>query len=83
MLKVGLAENLVNTRFSPTALPRASYVTAVATGMDSFWLPDHLNSLLPRAVMTPKYVGLQGWYPTSTRISNPGPCSEISLREIA
>ncbi|MDT5083973.1 MAG: phthiodiolone/phenolphthiodiolone dimycocerosates ketoreductase, partial [Mycobacterium sp.] len=57
MLKVGLAENLVHTRYGPTALPRASYLTAVATGMDSFWLPDHLNSLLPRAVMTPKYVG--------------------------
>ena len=57
MLKVGLAENLVHTRFWPTALPRASYLTAVATGMDSFWLPDHLNSLLPRAVMTRKYVG--------------------------
>src|SRR5271156_1453759 len=57
MLKVGLVENLVQTRYGPTALPRASYLTAVATGMDSFWLPDHLNSLLPRAVMTPKYVG--------------------------
>ena len=56
MLKVGLAENLVHTRFSPIALPRASYVTAVATGMDSFWLPDHLNSLFPRAVSTPKYI---------------------------
>ena len=56
MLKVGLAENLVHTRFSPIALPRASYLTAVATGMDSFWLPDHLNSLFPRAVVTPKYV---------------------------
>ena len=57
MLKVGLVENLVHTRYGPTALPRASYLTAVATGMDSFWVPDHLNSLLPRAVMTPKYVG--------------------------
>jgi len=57
MLKVGLAENLVHTRFGPTALPRASYLTAVATGLDSFWLPDHLNSLFPRAVMTPKYLG--------------------------
>ncbi|MBV8177589.1 MAG: LLM class flavin-dependent oxidoreductase, partial [Mycobacterium sp.] len=57
MLKVGLAENLVNTRYSPTALPRASYLTAIATGMDSFWLPDHLNALFPRAVMTTKYVG--------------------------
>ena len=57
MFKVGLAEQLVNTRYSPTAFMRASYLTAVATRMDSFWLPDHLNSLFPRAVMTPKYVG--------------------------
>lgn len=57
MLKVGLAELPVNTRFSPTALLRASYLTAVATQMDSFWIPDHLNSLFPRSVMTPKYVG--------------------------
>ena len=56
MLKVGLAEQLVNTRYSPTAAARASYLTAVATGMDSFWLPDHLNSLFPRAVVTPKYM---------------------------
>ena len=35
MLKVGLVENLVHTRYGPTALPRASYLTAVATGMDS------------------------------------------------
>jgi phthiodiolone/phenolphthiodiolone dimycocerosates ketoreductase len=56
VLKIGLAENLVHTRFSPIALPRASYVTAVATGLDSFWLPDHLNSLFPRAVSTRKYI---------------------------
>jgi phthiodiolone/phenolphthiodiolone dimycocerosates ketoreductase len=55
MLKVGLAESLVNTRYSPTALPRSNYLTAVATGMDSFWVGDHLNSLFPRAVATPKY----------------------------
>lgn len=57
MLKIGLAEQPLNTRFSPTALLRAGYLTAVATGMDSFWVPDHLNSLFPRSVMTPKYVG--------------------------
>ena len=57
MFKVGLAEQLVNTRYSPTALVRASYLTAVATRMDSFWLPDHLNALFPRSIATPKYVG--------------------------
>jgi phthiodiolone/phenolphthiodiolone dimycocerosates ketoreductase len=57
MFKVGLTENLVNTRHSPTALVRASYLTAVATGLDSFWVPDHLNSIFPRSMVTPKYVG--------------------------
>lgn len=57
MLKVGLGEQLFRTRYSPTALARASYLTAVATGMDSFWLPDHLNALLPRSIATPKYFG--------------------------
>jgi phthiodiolone/phenolphthiodiolone dimycocerosates ketoreductase len=56
-MKVGLGENLINSRISPTALPRAGYLNAVAAGVDSFWLPDHLNSLLPRSVMTPKYLG--------------------------
>jgi phthiodiolone/phenolphthiodiolone dimycocerosates ketoreductase len=57
MLKVGLAEQLLNTRYSSTASARASYLIAKVTGMDSFWLPDHLNSLFPRAVATTKYVG--------------------------
>ena len=57
MLKVGLAEQLLNTRYSSTASARASYLIAKVTGMDSFWLPDHLNSLFPRAVATPKYLG--------------------------
>ena len=52
MFKVGLGELLVNTRYSPTALVRASYLTAVATRMDSFWLPDHLNATLPRSIAT-------------------------------
>ena len=57
MFKVGLAGQPLNTRYSPTALVQASYLTAVATRMDSFWLPDHLNALLPRSIATPKYVG--------------------------
>jgi phthiodiolone/phenolphthiodiolone dimycocerosates ketoreductase len=56
MLKVGVAESPLNTRLGPTAWLRGSYLTAVATGMDSFWLPDHLNALQPRSVMTPKYL---------------------------
>ena len=57
MFKVGLAEQLLNTRYSPTALAQTSYLTAVATRMDSFWLPDHLNAMFPRSIATPKYLG--------------------------
>jgi phthiodiolone/phenolphthiodiolone dimycocerosates ketoreductase len=44
-------------RFSPMAVTRSSYLSAVATRADSFWLADHLNSLFPRAMAQPKYVG--------------------------
>ena len=44
-------------RFSPMAVSRSSYYSAVATGADSFWLADHLNSLFPRAMAQPKYIG--------------------------
>ena len=55
--KVGLADQLVNARYSPTALVRASYLTAVASRVDSLWVIDHLNSLMPRAICTPQYLG--------------------------
>jgi phthiodiolone/phenolphthiodiolone dimycocerosates ketoreductase len=55
--KVGLIDQLVNTRHSPTALTRASYLTAVANRIDSLWVPDHLNALLPQAIATPQYLG--------------------------
>ena len=34
-----------------------SYRTARMAGADSYWVPDHLNNLLPRAVMGAKYTG--------------------------
>ena len=57
MSKVGLAELPVHTRYSPTATVQAGFGTALAGRVDSFWLADHLNSLFPRSVMTPKYFG--------------------------
>jgi phthiodiolone/phenolphthiodiolone dimycocerosates ketoreductase len=56
--RFGLLDGIVNTRFSPTVLPRAGSVTAAATGADSFWVGDHLNSLIPRSLATPEYLGL-------------------------
>ncbi|MDT5183198.1 MAG: phthiodiolone/phenolphthiodiolone dimycocerosates ketoreductase, partial [Mycobacterium sp.] len=55
--KVGLASEILSARHSPTALLRANYLTAVASGIDSLFVPDHLNSLMPRAIATPQYLG--------------------------
>src|SRR3979490_1574456 len=55
--KVGLASEILNARRSPTALLRVNYLTAVASRIDSLWVPDHLNSLMPRAIATPQYLG--------------------------
>lgn len=55
--RVGLGTQLLNTRRSPTAMVRATYLAAVAGGADSYWVADHLNSLVPRAIATPGYFG--------------------------
>ena len=55
--RVGLGTQLLNTRLSPTAMVHATYLAAVASGVDSYWVADHLNSLVPRAIATPGYFG--------------------------
>ena len=56
--RVGVLENLINSRFGPAPLINASYLTAAACGIDSFWVPDHLNSLFPRSIYTPQHLGV-------------------------
>jgi phthiodiolone/phenolphthiodiolone dimycocerosates ketoreductase len=56
-VKFGVGEQLLHSRFGPMLVAEASYRTARIAGADSYWLPDHLNSLLPRAVMTRKHTG--------------------------
>jgi phthiodiolone/phenolphthiodiolone dimycocerosates ketoreductase len=55
--RVGVLENIVNSRLGAAAPLRMSYLAAAAAGVDSFWVPDHLNSIFPRSIFTPKYVG--------------------------
>lgn len=57
MVGVGVSELLLSTRWSSGASTRASYLAALAAGVDSCWAADHLNSLWPRSLATPKYVG--------------------------
>jgi phthiodiolone/phenolphthiodiolone dimycocerosates ketoreductase len=56
-VKVGLAAQALPMRFSPMMVTRSSYLSAVAARADSFWLADHLNSLYPRSMSQPKYIG--------------------------
>jgi phthiodiolone/phenolphthiodiolone dimycocerosates ketoreductase len=55
--RVGLADLLLYTGLGPLAMTRANYLTAVAAGADSFWVPDHLNALVPRSIATAKHMG--------------------------
>jgi phthiodiolone/phenolphthiodiolone dimycocerosates ketoreductase len=56
--KFGMGNQVVNSRYSPTALPRADLLTARASGADSYWVGDHLNALFPRSIATSQYLGL-------------------------
>jgi phthiodiolone/phenolphthiodiolone dimycocerosates ketoreductase len=56
--RVGLGNQIMNSRYSPTALPRADYMTAAAAGLDAYWVGDHLNALFPRSIYTPQYLGV-------------------------
>lgn len=44
---VGVMHNTINSRFGPKPLVHADYMTGLACGADSFWVADHLNSVLP------------------------------------
>ena len=56
--RIGLGNQIVNSRYSPTALARADVLTAKASGADSYWVGDHLNALFPRSVATSRYLGV-------------------------
>jgi phthiodiolone/phenolphthiodiolone dimycocerosates ketoreductase len=68
---VGLIDQLLASRYSPPALTRANYLTAVAAGLDSFWVADHLNSPLPRSIATPQYLGGAKLAPRADAILEP------------
>ncbi|MGE2835911.1 LLM class flavin-dependent oxidoreductase [Mycobacterium sp. SMC-4] len=57
-LRFGLLDGLVNTSVGPTVLTSGAMLTAQATGADSFWVGDHINSLVPRSLATPEHLGL-------------------------
>jgi phthiodiolone/phenolphthiodiolone dimycocerosates ketoreductase len=48
---------IIAARPAADTFTRASYLSAVAGRVDSFWVPDHLNALFPRSLWQPKYCG--------------------------
>ncbi|MDT5290836.1 MAG: phthiodiolone/phenolphthiodiolone dimycocerosates ketoreductase [Mycobacterium sp.] len=55
--RVGIMDPIIAARPAADAFTRASYLSAVAGRVDSFWVPDHLNALFPRSLWQPKYCG--------------------------
>jgi phthiodiolone/phenolphthiodiolone dimycocerosates ketoreductase len=70
-VKFGVAEVPLHSRFGAMMAPEMGYRTARVTGADSYWLPDHLNAFLPRAVMTPKYSGVARLMPDADAFLEP------------
>jgi phthiodiolone/phenolphthiodiolone dimycocerosates ketoreductase len=50
--RVGVMDTALVGRPTVDALTRVNYVSAAVGRVDSFWVPDHLNSLLPRSLWT-------------------------------
>jgi phthiodiolone/phenolphthiodiolone dimycocerosates ketoreductase len=69
--RVGLGTQPVNSRYSPTAVARADVLTARASGADSYWIGDHLNSLFPRSIATPRYLGAAKLVPKIDAVLEP------------
>ena len=63
-MRVGIMDPIVAARPRADSFTRASYLGAVASGVDSFWVPDHLNSLFPRSLWKPKYAGAAKFMPS-------------------
>jgi phthiodiolone/phenolphthiodiolone dimycocerosates ketoreductase len=63
-LRVGVMDPLVASRPTVTTSTTSNYFTAVMAGADSFWVPDHLNALLPRSLWKPQYCGIAKILPT-------------------
>jgi phthiodiolone/phenolphthiodiolone dimycocerosates ketoreductase len=53
--RVGVMDAAVAARPIVDGLTRANYLATAVSRVDSFWVPDHLNGLLPRSLWTPKY----------------------------
>lgn len=69
--KVGLMDPIIASRPTVDTFTRATYLSAVANRVDSFWVPDHLNALFPRALWQPKFSGAARILPSADAYLEP------------
>ena len=55
--RVGVVDPIIAARPAADTFIRMNYLMSVARGVDSYWVPDHLNQLLPRSLWKQKYCG--------------------------
>ncbi len=63
-IRVGIVDPIIAARPAADTVTRANYLSAVASRVDSFWVPDHLNHLFPRSLWKQKYCGATKLIPT-------------------
>ncbi|WP_116374815.1 LLM class flavin-dependent oxidoreductase [Mycobacterium sp. MFM001] len=69
--RVGIMDPIVAARPAADTFTRASYLGALASRVDSFWVPDHLNALFPRSLWQPKYAGVAKIMPSADAFLEP------------
>jgi phthiodiolone/phenolphthiodiolone dimycocerosates ketoreductase len=69
--RVGVVDPIIAARPAADTFIRMNYLTAVARGVDSFWVPDHLNQLLPRSLWKQKYCGAAKFIPRNDAALEP------------
>ena len=62
--RVGVMDLIIAARPAADTFTRANYFGALANRVDSFWVPDHLNGLLPQSLWMQKYSGATKLIPT-------------------
>lgn len=70
-LRIGVMDPLVASRPTVTTSTTSNYITAIMAGADSFWVPDHINALLPRSLWKPQYCGVAKILPTADAYLEP------------
>lgn len=69
--RVGVIDGIIAARPTAEFFTRVSYMSALASRVDSFWVPDHLNAPFPRALWQPKFCGAAKILPSADALMEP------------